>query len=299
MKPLVLALTLALTPQIAAASDWASVAAIFEDRCVFCHSGEDAPLSLSLDSHSSTMAGSENGPVVEVGKPEASPLLQRLTGQIEPRMPMDGPPWLSEEETSSVTQWIINGAQGPAAGTDTAIPAAEPPDPREDGQITYDEVAVIFGQRCIECHSDNSKLGAPPEGLRLDSLPTILSGGDRVVVIPGNPAASAMIRHIKGLAEPRMPLDGPPWLSDAQISLLEDWIAGGALSADGISAPIPTGRKLRIRGTLTALNAIDGVPFQVGANTRRKDALIIGTRAELRGHVLADGTIMADRLRAR
>lgn len=90
------------------APDFAQVGALFQERCVVCHSGSDAPLGLHLDSHAGVMAGSENGPVVVAGD-MASPLLQRLRGEAEPRMPLDGPPFLSEAEIALVSDWVAAG----------------------------------------------------------------------------------------------------------------------------------------------------------------------------------------------
>lgn len=286
-------------PAPVAAETWEAVSALFAERCVLCHSGPDAPLGLSLDLHQGVMAGSENGPVVNPDAPAESPLMLRLTGAAEPRMPLDGPPFLDDGQIATVAAWIAKGAPGPAAAPkETAAPAVAA-DPRADGRITFGEVERIFKQRCIECHSDNSKLGAPPEGLRLTSLDRILRGGDRIVVVPGNPPASELIRRVEGLADPRMPLDGPPFLDPEEIALLRDWIAGGAQDDDGTAAPVPVGGQVRFRGVLTAPDAIDGARFVITGETRIDDRPGIGQRAELRGRILADGTIEALRLRDR
>lgn len=283
----------------ASAETWEAIAPILADRCTACHSGEFAPLGLSLDSFPGILAGSENGPVVDTATPEASAILRRLTGEAEPRMPLDGPPWLDEAQIAAVEAWVRNGAPGPAEA-EAADPAPSPlPDSYADDVVTIGEVEKIFKQRCIECHSRNSRLGAAPEGLHLTSLEAILKGGDRIAVIPGNSAASELIRRVEGLSDPRMPLDGPPWLEDDQIALLKDWIAGGAMDDDMNSAPVPVGGRVRFRGILTAPNAIDGAEFAVTAGTRIDGSPGIGGRAELRGRVAADGSITAERLRDR
>jgi mono/diheme cytochrome c family protein len=180
----------------AAAADWKAVKEILDGRCVACHAGEDAPLGLTLNSHEGAMAGSHNGKVVIAGDAEASPIIHRLLGTAEPRMPLDGPPFLEEAQIKAIAEWIQSGAPGPAAGADESSIADVEPDPYSDGRITYAEVAGILGQRCIECHSGNSKMGAPPEGLSLNSLAAILAGGDRIVVVPGKPEASELIRRV-------------------------------------------------------------------------------------------------------
>jgi mono/diheme cytochrome c family protein len=284
-------------PVTAHAEDWSGVASLFEDRCVFCHSGDYAPLGLQLDSYAGLVAGSENGPVVVSGDAQSSALYRRVMGLVEPRMPMDGPPFLDEAQIALIAAWIEAGATGPAVEEQPNDSAA--PDPREDGQITYGEVARIFGQACIRCHSDNGIMDEPPEGLRLDSYEAILAGGERIALIPGNAQASEIVRRIEGLASPRMPFDGPPWLSDEDAVLIRDWIEAGAMSDDGRVAPLPVGGQVRLRGVMTAPDEIDGAAFVITGQTRVDNRPAVGTDAEVRALISADGSLVADRLRAR
>ncbi len=96
-----------------------------------------------------------------------------------------------------------------------------------------------------------------------------------------------------------MPFDGPPWLTPEQIMLLRDWIAGGAMDAAGQPAPVPVGAEVRYRGTITGPDEIDGLRFTITGATRIDDRPAIGQRAEVRGQVAADGSIIATRLRDR
>lgn len=290
-----LALVLAGLAGPGAAQEFSQVGALFAGRCVVCHSGEDAPLGLHLDSLKGVLKGSENGPVVVAGN-MASPLLKRLRGEAKPQMPLDGPPFLEPDQIAMIEGWIMAGM--PAG--DVAVAAA--PDrkrPAPGEPVLWTDVQPIFFKACIKCHSDNSKLDAPPEGLRLDSLENVLKGGDRLVVLPGNPEMSEIGRRITGLSDPRMPYDGPPWLPDEDIRLIRDWIAQGAPDADGVLAPIPTGARIRLRGVLTGEAEIDGAVFVVDSGTRVDDRPRIGDEADMRGVVQADGTVRAERLRDR
>lgn len=275
--------------------DFAAVGALFADRCVMCHSGDDAPLGLRLDSHAGVMAGSENGPVVIAGN-AGSPLLQRLRGEAEPQMPLDGPPFLSDDEIRLVSDWVAAGMPEGAA-TVAPLPARVRPAPGED--VLWPDVEPIFLKTCVKCHSDNSKVGGPPEGLRLDTLAHVLAADERVTVVPGNPEMSEIWRRITGLADPRMPFDGPPWVPDEDIRLIRDWIAQGARDADGVAAAVPVGARVRLRGVLTGENEIDGAGFIVDGGTRVDDPPRIGDEAEMRGEVQADGSVRATRLRDR
>ncbi len=284
---------MAATPSVGQTPLWPDVSSLLAERCIACHSGEFAPLGLSLDSHEGVLGGSENGPVVLPGDVAASELSRRIRGESQPRMPLDGPPFLEPEEIALIEAWIAAGAQRDGESE----PGASPP--VDDGVVTFADVDAILKQRCIVCHSDNSRFSAPPEGLRLTDLDRVLLGGDRVVVIPGNPEASELWRRVEGLASPRMPFDGPPWLTEAQIDLIRTWIEEGAVDDEGNRAPIPTGAEIRLRGLVTGPSEIDGAAFTVTPQTRVEDRLANGMEAEMRGIVAVDGTIVATRLRAR
>lgn len=290
-----LALALAHLAGPVAAQDFTEVGALFTERCVMCHSGDDAPLGLRLDTLESVLKGSENGPVVVAGD-EASPLLQRLRGEAQPQMPLDGPPFLEPVQIAMVQAWVMAGL--PAGDViASSAPARKRPAPGEP--VLWPDVQPIFFKACIKCHSDNSKLDAPPEGLRLDKLENVLKGGDRLVVLPGNPEMSELWRRVTGLADPRMPFDGPPWLPEDDIRLIRDWIAQGAPDAEGVPAPTPEGARIRLRGMLTGETEIDGAAFVIDSGTRVDDRPRIGDNAEMRGVVQADGTVRAERFRDR
>ncbi len=107
----------------------------------------------------------------------------------------------------------------------TQPPPTEEPAPVSNALSFAADVQPIFTERCIKCHSGDT----PPRGLRLDNYDNIITGGSyRPVIIPENPDESELIKRIKGLSIPRMPFDGPPFLSDEKITLIEEWIVAGA-----------------------------------------------------------------------
>lgn len=281
------------TPSIGQTPLWPEVSSLLSERCIACHSGEFAPLGLSLDSHEGVLGGSENGPVVSPGDVTASELSRRIRGESQPQMPLDGPPFLDPAEIALIEAWIAAGAQLDGDIEPNKIP------PIDDGIVTFTDVDSILKQRCIVCHSDNSRLSAPPEGLRLTDINLVLRGGERVVVIPGNADASELWRRVEGLASPRMPFDGPPWLTETQIDVIRTWIGEGAVDDAGNRAPIPVGAELRLRGRMTGPSEIDGAVFSTTSQTRVEDRLSIGMEAEMRGIVSVEGTVSATRLRAR
>jgi mono/diheme cytochrome c family protein len=270
-----------------------------QERCVVCHSGSAAPSGLRLDSLGSLQQGSANGPVALPGDPAASELVRRIRGDSQPRMPLTGPPYLSDAEIALIEQWVAGGmAPAPAgAGTEAAPPQRRRPSPGEP--VTFSDVAPIFLQRCVKCHTDGGLRGAPPEGLRLGSREEILRGGERMVVVPGVAAASELVRRIQGQSRPRMPLDGPPFLSSEEIRLVSDWIAQGAADDQGERAPVPVGARVRLEGRLEARWRLDGLPLVVGPETRIRKDPGPGDRVEVRGTVLPEGAIGAQRIRRR
>lgn len=277
-----------------------TLAPIFAQRCVMCHSGDSAPKGLKLDSYDSLLKGSASGPVVQAGDPAASELVRRLKGISQPRMPMTGPPYLTDDEIALFENWIADGAKpGDDAAVKTPV-AVQPPRPKPGETVTYLHVAPIFATRCAKCHTDKGGLmGGPPEGFRLTSYESTLAAIDRVRVIPGKPEASELVRRIRGQAIPRMPFDGPPYLSDEDIQLIEEWIAQGARDAQGNPAQIPTGASVRLHGTLGSNWQLDGLPLTVRGGTRIDKSPRPGDYVEVRGRLDETGDVAVERLRRR
>ena len=280
----------------AAATTYDDIAPLLAARCVMCHSGPNAPLGLSLDSFDAAVKGSQRGPVVRAGDAQGSELMKRLTGKSQPRMPMTGPPFLSDAEIATFERWISGGlARG--AGTAPAPALAARPKPGEP--VTYAHVAPIFATRCAKCHTDQGIMGAAPEGYRLTSYEQTLSAADRARVVPGQPLASELLRRVRGMAEPRMPFDGPPFLSEDEIKLIEAWITQGARDAQGRPAPVPVGARVRLHGILGEAGQLDGLPVTVTSGTRIDKRPRPGDYAELRGTIGPGGEIIAERIRRR
>ena len=100
--------------------------------------------------------------------------------------------------------------------------------PQKSAQISYADVQPIFQDNCTNCHTGTN----PPKNLNLTTYQDIMEGSQSgPVVIAGNPGESELIRRVKGLASPQMPLAGAP-LSKRQIQTLEKWIQTGALGPE-------------------------------------------------------------------
>lgn len=306
----IVAMSTILVASLAAAQDasptWVDVNAIFSERCTLCHSGTQPPIGLGLESYASVQAGSSRGPVVVPGDPEASELVRRIRGTSTPRMPLTGPPYLSEAQIQTIVAWVAAGAPGPgspgATGSDDSMGTASSASESSDSVAspdpgTFAHVQSILMHRCASCHSEQGVMGAPPEGLVVTSYDAVLAGGERVVVIPGSPAASELLRRVEGWSLPRMPFDGPPFLDPEQIASIRTWIERGAPNDEGEAASVPVGAEVRLGGTLTAQWALDGLMLEVTSETRINDEPSVGSRVEVRGVVTEGGGVRATRIR--
>lgn len=287
----------ALTVQANAATvSYDAIAPLLAERCVMCHSGPSAAAGLRLDTLEGLLAGCAKGPVVKPGDPAASELLRRLNGSSQPRMPMTGPPFLTDAEVALFESWIAGGLQ---AGSAAPAPPPAASRPATGEPVTYAHVAPLFARHCARCHTDNGQMGPPPEGYRLTSHTATLAIDERARVVPGNPAASELLRRIKGQAKPRMPYDGPPYLGVEDIELIELWIVQGARDASGLPAPIPAGAKVRLHGVMGTDGRIDGLDPGNFAAARRDKLPRPGDDVRLDGRLDGQGQVITERLRRR
>jgi hypothetical protein len=83
---------------------------------------------------------------------------------------------------------------------------------------------------CLFCHG-----ATQTSGFTLGSYESLRRGGQNSgtrIVVPGKPCESVLVQKL-GLAPPfgaRMPYNGPPYFSAAELMLVRDWIAEGALN---------------------------------------------------------------------
>lgn len=83
---------------------------------------------------------------------------------------------------------------------------------------------------CLGCHGSSST-----SGFSLGSYDALRRGGANSgtrIIVPGKPCESVIVQKL-GLAPPfgsRMPYNGPPYFTAAELTLVRDWIAEGALN---------------------------------------------------------------------
>lgn len=98
---------------------------------------------------------------------------------------------------------------------------------------TYnDDVLPVFREHCNSCHNAD-KLKAD---LDLTTYATTIKGGSSgVAVKAGAPDTSMLYRVTAHMEEPEMPPKKPK-IPEAQLTIIKDWIAGGALESAGGTA---------------------------------------------------------------
>ena len=84
---------------------------IFDNSCILCH-GEDTPSAgLNLTSYNNVMAGSNDGPVIDIGDYENSILWQAVSlGDMPNNIANNnlGIPDLNDEEVQLIADWILD-----------------------------------------------------------------------------------------------------------------------------------------------------------------------------------------------
>ena len=92
-----------------------------------------------------------------------------------------------------------------------------------------EKVRPILQTNCGKCHFDVNHKG----GLSLQTKASTLKGGrDGVVIVPGDPASSLLVKLIRheGPADDPKPMPPKsPKISDADIATIEQWVKAGAV----------------------------------------------------------------------
>src|SRR5262249_7418585 len=128
---------------------------------------------------------------------------------------------------------LVAGGCGSDSSPSTPSPTPTPSGPTFSVQIQQQ----ILNSACTSCHTDEGR--TPSGNLNLKSgtaysaLVNVASSGKSgaIRVIPGTPSGSYLIQKLEGAADIvglRMPRNGPPYLTDAQVALIRQWIQNGA-----------------------------------------------------------------------
>ena len=97
--------------------------------------------------------------------------------------------------------------------------------------------AEILNPACVSCHTNDGRTPAAGLNLRSGSARAALVGVPSTqkpgtpLVVASNPGGSYLVQKLEGAADIvglRMPRNGPPYLSAAQVALIRLWIQNGA-----------------------------------------------------------------------
>jgi WD40 repeat protein len=89
------------------------VDAVFQKRCIACHSGSIKEGDLDLGSYEGLMKGGKRGTAVVPGKATASLLYKAAGRSAKPYMPPKGEEPVTPEELALIKLWIDQGARAP------------------------------------------------------------------------------------------------------------------------------------------------------------------------------------------
>jgi mono/diheme cytochrome c family protein len=193
--------------------------------------------------------------------------------------------YLCRKNFLAATLIVLSGCAGNGEGLDEGGRPIQPPAANDDFQEIQN---TIFTPVCTVCHTGTNA----PLGLRLDAgnsyaaIVNVASGEvpSLMRINPGNPDASYLVQKIQGNAAvgSRMPANGPPFLSQAQIDLIRSWVAAGApqssAPADRLvvssSIPAPSEKALAGLNRITVVFSTDVDASLVSTNSfELRDAL--------------------------
>lgn len=133
------------------------------------------------------------------------------------------------------TLLLLGSGCSRAVHASDAPQASAAPQPGGDAQqqarlhFYQTEVQPVLQTTCYRCHAGMNRRG----GLDMSTRARLLQGGkDGVVVIPGRPEDSPLVRAINPQLPEDDPMRMPPKgtrLTDAQVAAIRKWVADGAI----------------------------------------------------------------------
>ena len=184
---------------------------ILDAKCARCHGDKQRKAGLNLTTGADLLRGSESGAVVVAGKPEESPLYEKIR---DGEMPPEGNEPLPPDQVDLIRRWIADGAKLAAS-------------PQRTTQITQHQIIPLMLLRCTACHGGRRREAE----LDLRTKAGMLRGGKSgPAVIPGKPAESRIIQRIKAEEMPPrrqlVSVSVKP-MESGELKTLEAWIAAG------------------------------------------------------------------------
>ena len=204
---------------------------VIQRECQGCHQPASMMGGLDLTSHEAIKAGGQTGMVFKTGSPDESSLVARLTGKLEPRMPMGQDP-LADAEIDLFRRWVQDGGEDdtPASARAPEVPT-EPPIYNLPPVVTAAAYSpdgarlAVGGYRELLLHNnDGSKIEARLLG-RSDRVHAVefTPDGKTLVAVGGTPARFGEVQVWDVASRQQV----------RSVMLTNDTLFGGALSPDG------------------------------------------------------------------
>lgn len=198
-------------------------------QCVACHQPQSRQADLLLTSYGDFQKGGRKGAAFVAGAPEKSVVVQYLTGEAKPQMPLGGKP-LSGEQIELFRRWIREGAVDDSAAASKVELTREPTVYRAAPFITAFAFApdgksiAVSGYHEILLVSNEGKLlgRLPGRSMRIHSV-AFTPDGATLAAVGGDPAQAGEIQ-IWDVASRK--------LRHSTVTST-DTLFGGALSPDG------------------------------------------------------------------
>ena len=204
-------------PQARVPSFGGDIRPLLQAKCLRCHGEKSRKADLDLRTRAGALKGGESGPAVVPGKPDESPLYEKV---LSGAMPPDGKNRLSKAEVDAFRRWIAGGAR--------PGPGAEAREEASGAAVTQHDVLPILLRHCTVCHGAHRREG----GLDLRSRAAMLRGGKSgPAIVPRKPDASRLLQRVRaGQMPPRdrlVEVSVKP-IEPGEADVLSRWVAAGA-----------------------------------------------------------------------
>jgi mono/diheme cytochrome c family protein len=184
----------AAPPPARTISFYKQILPLMHGRCQACHQPASAGGGLILTDFGTLMKGGEHGAVLSGGKPEASPIMEYLTGK-RTLMPKGGPA-LPPAEIELFRRWIAEGASDDTPSMKDPIDSDHPPVYRQPPVITAmayapdgKTIAVSGYRETLLWASDGSMLQGRLVGQAEKILSLVYSPDGKLLVAAGGTPA--------------------------------------------------------------------------------------------------------------
>lgn len=176
---------------------------VLKRHCWGCHSGGDAQGKLKLDSVTDMLKGGAGGPLFVPGKPDASLLMQMITGD-QPEMPKNQPR-LSPEKIDVLRRWVLAGGKDDSAPGDAGPAVKIPATYKFAPAITSVAISPDGKLAAAACRSEVVLIDAEGESppRRIATECDLLShvefspDGSLIAVVGGSPSQFGEVRFLK------------------------------------------------------------------------------------------------------